>query len=242
MQKRFQSVLEKIGRGPTRVIARVPFDPMEAWPGEFAAGRLLRVKGTMRAAGKKAMNAEGAAFRYAMLAKLHGEFLLVVTQKMQNAARVAVGVLTEFALEPDPKPETTEMPEELRKLLRQDRSFMKWYGQLAESLRRYVAGTIMDAKAAETRERRAEQWAEQLMLMMEGEHEPPPVLKAAFREHPRAEAGWNRLTLNQRRVNLMTIFGARSPEARAKRVEFSIEQALRAAERGRARRRIDDEE
>jgi uncharacterized protein YdeI (YjbR/CyaY-like superfamily) len=66
---------------------------------------------------------------------------------------------------------------------------------------------------------------------MESELEIPPILKVAFRPHPQAQAGWESLTANSRRIYLFTIFNARSPEARAKRVEDALANSLRAANR-----------
>jgi hypothetical protein len=90
---------------------------------------------------------------------------------------------------------------------------------------------ICEPKSAEARERRAEQWAERLMLAMEGELETPPILRAAFRGQPQAEAGWKLISLNQRRIYLLTIFSSSSPEARARRVQDAVAHALRTAKR-----------
>jgi len=230
MRKSFQCVLEKIGTRPTRVIARMPFAPAEAWPQARFPANTARVKGTIRSGGRS-----GAAFAFdrGYVVKADGDYLLAITQKMLAGARVRPGALVELTIEPDLKGQPVPLPPELSRLLKSDRAMLRWFETLTEGMRRWITGNISEPKSAEVRRRRAEQWAERLMLMMEGEQEPPPILRAAFREHPRAEAGWKLVSLSQRRMHLMTIFSARSPEARAKRVEVAIEQALRAAERGK---------
>jgi uncharacterized protein YdeI (YjbR/CyaY-like superfamily) len=236
MRKTFQAVLEKVGTAPSRVVVPVPFDPDVVWPkatrippGAARAPRDLRVKGTIRSAGSK----DGAAFPFAnsFLGKRHGQALLVVTQTMQKGAHIAPGTLAEVAIEPDMDRPPIPVPPELAKLLKQDRSVLKWYGQVAHSIQRYIAQMIQEPKTAETRQRRAEDWAERLVSIMEGEQEPPPVLKVEFRRYPEAREGWEALTPNQRRIHLMTIFGSKSPEARAVRVEAAIAGALHAARR-----------
>lgn len=67
--------------------------------------------------------------------------------------------------------------------------------------------------------RRAQQMAERLLATMEGERELPPVIAAAFRERPKARAGWAKMTAAQRRGELMAVFYYQTPEARQRRVE-----------------------
>ena len=74
--------------------------------------------------------------------------------------------------------------------------------------------------------------AERLMQAMEGEEEPPPVLRVAFQREPKALEGWNRLTATQRRNYLLAIFYYESVEARERRAAKVVEAVLQAAERG----------
>jgi uncharacterized protein YdeI (YjbR/CyaY-like superfamily) len=75
-----------------------------------------------------------------------------------------------------------------------------------------------------------------MMLTMEGEEWPPPILQAAFRRQPQARAGWDAMTANQRRAMLLSIFTCQSPEAQAKRVERVLDDAMKVANRmGRAK-------
>jgi uncharacterized protein YdeI (YjbR/CyaY-like superfamily) len=164
---------------------------------------------------------------------------------MRKAAHLTLGCLAEIVLEPDLDGRAATPPPELAKLLKSDRSVKKWYETLNYSTRKYIADMIAEPKSAEARVRRAEQWMERLMLTMEGEEFPPPILQVAFRRQPLARTGWDRLTTNQRRLILLGIFSCQSPEAQAKRVERAIEDAMQAARRstGTARtRNATDEE
>jgi uncharacterized protein YdeI (YjbR/CyaY-like superfamily) len=73
--------------------------------------------------------------------------------------------------------------------------------------------------------------AERLMLTMEGEKIPPPVVELAFRENPAARKGWEAMTMVQRRGHLLGVFYYKSPEARMKRVEKLVEDCLKVAQR-----------
>jgi uncharacterized protein YdeI (YjbR/CyaY-like superfamily) len=241
MQMRFQGVLEKVGASPSWVVVRVPFDPRKAWPDRpaSAAGPRstgdLRVKGTIRPVRKAGVEAASIAFSNQFLGKRNGVYSLLVTQKMQRDASVAPGSLVEVTVEVDLEKRPIGMPPELTLLFTTDRSALQWFGQLNYSIQRHVTEMIREPKSAETQQRRAEQWAERIMLAMEGELEIPPVLRVAFRAQPQAEAGWKAMTKNQRRIRLLSIFSAQSPEARAKRVQGAVTEALRAAVRAEKR-------
>jgi uncharacterized protein YdeI (YjbR/CyaY-like superfamily) len=126
----------------------------------------------------------------------------------------------------------------LAKLFRSDRAVRKWFDTLNYSLRKYIADMVSEPKSAEARVRRAEQWMERMMLTMEGEESPPPILQVAFRRQPLARAGWEALTKNQRRLHLLGIFTCQSPEAQAKRVQRVLEESVQAATRGSVQRLI----
>jgi hypothetical protein len=73
--------------------------------------------------------------------------------------------------------------------------------------------------------------AERLMLTMEGEEDPPPVLRALFLRFPAARDGWFVLTTTQRRNHLLGIFYYETADARERRAAKAIQDALRAAKR-----------
>lgn len=107
-------------------------------------------------------------------------------------------------------------------------------------MRSYISKWIAQAKSAEARLRRAEQLAERLLATMEGERDLPPILQIAFAQEPHARQGWQLMSPLQRRMHLLGVFYYRSPEARSRRVEKVVAEALRIAGR-KNKGSIDDE-
>ena len=99
-------------------------------------------------------------------------------------------------------------------------------------MRREIGKWVGEPKGAETRQKRAEKMAERLMQAMEGEDDPPPVLRAAFQRQPHALKGWMAMTPVQRRSHLMGIFYYETVEARERRAAKAVEEALRVVARG----------
>ena len=224
MQRSFQGVLEPVDIGISSLMVRIPFDPVEVWP----VRSKLRVKGAISTANQVA---EPLSLATSLLrSRNHGYFLLV-TGRMRKALHVSAGAHVEIRLEPDLDDLAATPPPEFAKFLKADRSLKKWFTTLNYSTRKYIADDIQSVKSAETRRRRAEQWAERMLLTMEGEEFPPPILQIAFRRQPLARAGWDAMTANQRRMGLLSIFTAKSPEAQAKRVEWTLAEAMKSAQR-----------
>jgi hypothetical protein len=73
--------------------------------------------------------------------------------------------------------------------------------------------------------------AESLMLAMEGEVEPPPILRAAFQRQPESRHGWDLMTSTQRRNHLLGIFYAQTVEGRERRAAKAMESCLAVARR-----------
>ena len=65
-------------------------------------------------------------------------------------------------------------------------------------MRREIGAWVNEAKSAEARQKRADRMAEWLLLTLEGEIEPPPVLLAAFLRQPLARAGWEAIQARMR--------------------------------------------
>jgi uncharacterized protein YdeI (YjbR/CyaY-like superfamily) len=216
--KSFTAVLEPLRNGLGWLIARMPFDVETAWP----VRNRLRVRGEI----------EGFEFRTSLFAmEKGGRHFLLVNKKMQKAARVAVGSAVRIKLEPDLEERKTEIPAELAKELKGDKRLGRWFATLPPSGQRWIGNWVSESKSAETRQRRAEKMAERLYLTMEGELEPPPVLRAAFLRQPLAAQGWQALTPTQRRNHLLGIFYCEGVEARERRAAKAIEDALRVARR-----------
>jgi uncharacterized protein YdeI (YjbR/CyaY-like superfamily) len=128
------------------------------------------------------------------------------------------------------------MPVELKRAFSQDRALQRWFDNMSFSMRRWICDEVALPKNVETRVRRAERIAEQLMATMDAEQELPPILKAAFARDPRAFAGWQKMTPTQRRYTLLSIFHYRNPESRERRITMMLEEAAARAG-GKVRKR-----
>jgi uncharacterized protein YdeI (YjbR/CyaY-like superfamily) len=222
--KSFTAVLEPLRTGLGWVIARIPFDPVKAWP----VRRGMRVRGEI----------EGFAFRTSLFASAPGGgYFLLVNKKMQAAAKVTVGSRARIRLEPDLEERAATLPPELAKALKGDRRLRKWFDGLSYSNRKEAGAWVSEPKSAASREQRAERMAERLLLTLEGETELPPILHAAFLRQPQARKGWEAMTRAQRRSHLLGIFGYQSVEARERRAAKAVEEALRVA--GKAKPAVD---
>jgi uncharacterized protein YdeI (YjbR/CyaY-like superfamily) len=98
-------------------------------------------------------------------------------------------------------------------------------------MRRDIGRWVSEPKSLETRQKRAERIAERLFLAMEGEREPPPILRAAFQRQPAARLGWDAMTRIKKRNHLMGIFYYQTTEGRERRLRAAIEDALKVAKR-----------
>lgn len=217
VKKSFRATLERMRGNLGWVIVWVPFSVHKTWGsrGNF------RVKGEIN----------GFGFRTSLFPTRKGVHFLLINKKMQAGAGVSAGSTAEFQIEPDTAKRVATIPPELNRLLAQDKSFRRWVEALSYSYRKWFADLITQPKSPVARERRAEQIAETLFSAMEAERELPPALKLAFSAEPRALAGWNLMSPNQRRGNLMAIFYYRSPEARERRLAKVIEAAIAVAEK-----------
>ena len=212
--KTFRATLERLpGNGLNWVIVYIPFSVEKIW----------KTRGTLR------VNAEikGIPFRAAILPTRSGRHFMLVNKKMQKAAGIAPGSTTVFTLTPDLSPRIIQLPVELEKALNEDRALRKWFDRLSYSVRKWLVDQIADAKSADTRRRRAERIAENVMEAMEAEHDLPPMIRLEFARHRGAEQAWRQLTENQRRNNLLAIFHYRTPESRTNRLKILIERTLK---------------
>lgn len=221
--KSFRAVLESTGTSLHWVIARIPIDLRKAWP----EWRSRRVRGEIN----------GFAFRTSLLPSAGGGHALLVYKKMQAGAGAKAGDKVQIRLEPDLEEQVIDVPIELKKELRADKELQRWFERLSPSRRKWTAYFIDQAKGAETRAARAARIAESLMLAMEGEQEPPPILRAAFQRQPKAREGWIAMTPTQRRNHLLGIFYVQTVEGRENRAAKVVEHALQVAGRAGTRRK-----
>jgi uncharacterized protein YdeI (YjbR/CyaY-like superfamily) len=215
--KTFDAILERTSRLPNWVIIRVPLDVAKVW----GVRGQLKVKGEIN----------GFAFSSALFPTREGRHFLIVNKRMQVGAKATPGMKARFRLEPDISPRKFPPPAELLRELRQSKRLQKYHDALNPSTRNEIAKWVSDGKQSETRQRRAQQIAERLMLTMEAERELPPILQVALHQNPMARAGWDRMSSACRRAHLFGIFHYRDPESRARRVAKAVEAMVEQAEK-----------
>jgi uncharacterized protein YdeI (YjbR/CyaY-like superfamily) len=215
--KRFDARLERLRSSLNWIIIRVPFDAAEVW----GMRGQIKVKGEIN----------GFAFRTSLFPTREGWHFLLVNKRMQKGARAVEGGVARFQMELDREERTVTIPDELKRILSEDRSLRRWYDDLNHSTRNDIAKWITEPKSAEARLRRAEQIAERLLAVMEAERELPPILQVAFARHPRAREGWDRMSASRRRGHLFGIFYYRTPDARARRVDKMLDDASALSEK-----------
>jgi uncharacterized protein YdeI (YjbR/CyaY-like superfamily) len=219
LAKSFTAVLEPLQTGLGWVVARVPFEIAKAWP----TRKGTRVRGEI----------EGFAFRTSLMAYAGGAgHFLLVNRKMQAAAKVCVGSRVKVTLEPDLEDRPAVFPVELARAMKGEKRLRKWFDGLGMAMRRDVGKWVMEPKSEASRQNRANQVAEWMLLAMEGEidpTDPPPVLKAAFQRQPLARVGWEAMTSARRRRHLLGIFHYQNAESRERRAAQAVEDALLVA-------------
>ena len=212
-QRHFRALLERGDRALGWTIARVPFDPGEAW----AEMVRLRVAGEVNGFGfRTSLFPEAGAAR---------RFYLLVNRNIQREAGVLVGSEAEFRLWPDLEERPAELPDALGLLLDEEEGLRRWYEELGEYTRREIGKWVLGVKSDEAQVRRAMQMAERLLATMESERELPPVITRALAGSARARVGWERMSLSHRRQHLMAVFYYQTPEARERRVSKLVEAA-----------------
>jgi uncharacterized protein YdeI (YjbR/CyaY-like superfamily) len=218
LTKTFRAALEAAGTSPRWVIVRVPVDLKKAWP----TWKSRRVLGEIN----------GFPFKTALIPAGKGQgFTLIVNKKMQAGAHVHAGEKALIKLAPDLGEMVIDLPAEFAKILKADRALKKYFEAMSPSMRKGFTNFISDAKAAETRQKRSGAMAESLMLAMEGEIEPPPILRAAFQRQPEARRGWDLMAASQRKRHLLGIFYPQTVEGRERRAAKAIESCLAVARR-----------
>lgn len=216
--KTFTALLEPDRTRLRWVIARVPFDPSREWPERVR----LRVRGAI----------EGFAFRTSLFAWPDGGgYYLLVNKQMQAGAGARVGARVRITLEPDLDQREVVVPAELERELKGARTLRRWLDRQSESTRREIGKWVSEPKSAETRRKRAAKMADRLLQAMEGEADPPPVLRALFERQPLAHAGWQAMTPVQRRGHLLGIFYYENGPARERRAIKAVDEALRVAKK-----------
>jgi uncharacterized protein YdeI (YjbR/CyaY-like superfamily) len=221
--KRFDARLERLRSRLNWIIVRIPFDAAKAW----GLRGQIKVKGEIN----------GFAFRTSLFPTREGWHFLLINKRMQNGARAVEGSVARFQMELDSEERTVTIPDELKRILSDDRSLRSWYDGLNYSTRNDIATWVTEPKGGDARIRRAEQIAERLLAVMEAERELPPLLQVAFARHPRAREGWDRMSVSRRRGHLFGIFYYRTPDARARRIDKMLDDANALAEKVSSKKR-----
>ena len=218
--KTFRARLELLGNNLRWTVAHIPFDAKAAWPERHG----YRVRGAVN----------GIPFRSTLIAAFEGgSMVLIVNKQMQRTAKVRLGDTVQIQMEPDLEERPAEIPPEFARILKSEADLRKWFQTaLSDSDRRELGKYLSQPKSSASRQNRAEQTAERLMLTMEGEIEIPPILRIAFERQPLAAEGWQAMTATQRRRHLLGIFNYRNPEARQRRADKAVEEAVAIARRG----------
>ncbi len=211
--RHFRATLERMPSRLNWTIIRMPFDASQVFGGRGQ----INVKGEIN----------GFPFRTCLFPSKTGGHILLVNKQMQKAARVRAGAAADFRLEPDTEKRIAPIPESLGRILAEDRALRRWYDGLSQSTRNDIAKWVSQPKSEMARTQRAEQIAERLLAVMDAEREEPPILQVAFARNPQAREGWERMSGARRRSHLFGIFGYRTPEARARRIEKMMAEAER---------------
>jgi len=102
--KSFGATLERMESRLNWVIVRIPFDVSEVW----GTRGQLKVKGEI----------SGLPFRTSLFPTGDGSHILLVNKQMQAGAKVGVGMIARFRLEPDTAERKTTIPTELQNTFR----------------------------------------------------------------------------------------------------------------------------
>ena len=215
VSKSFKAPLERLRSGLGWIVSYLPFDAANVWGGR---GR-LKVKGTIN----------GFAFRTSLFPTRDGRHFLLINKRMQKGAHAFTGTAAQFRLEQDFEERTVSMPDELKRVLSQERTLLRWFDKLNYSTQKWIADWVTGVKSADARVRRSEQVAEQLLSTMEAERELPPMIQLAFARNPRAREGWEQMSAIQRRGNLLAVFYYRTTEGRARRLAVALVRGRRPA-------------
>jgi uncharacterized protein YdeI (YjbR/CyaY-like superfamily) len=221
--KTFRAPLERIQSRLGWTIIRIPFDVAKVWG----------TRGQLRVSGE----INGFAFRTSLFPARGGGHILLVNKRMQKGGDVRQGSTAQFRLEPDLEVRVAVVPAELKRFLKEDAYLRRWFDNLNYSTRNEIGKWIVQVKSPEARVRRAQQMAERLLAVMEAERDLPPVLQVAFARDPQALEGWKRMSPSHRRGHLFGIFYYRTPEARSRRIEKTLQDASAFAERNLERER-----
>src|SRR5271154_7156809 len=133
--KQFEARLERLRSRLNWIIVRMPFDAAKLW----GTRGQIKVKGEIN----------GFAFRTSLFPTKEARHFLLVNKRMQKGARAVEGCVVRLQLEFDREERTIVIPDELERILRDDRVLRRWYDKLNPSTRNDVAKWVTEPKSAE---------------------------------------------------------------------------------------------
>ena len=133
--KSFEARLERLRSRLNWIIVRIPFDADQAW----GLRGQIKVKGEIN----------GFAFRTSLFPTREGWHFLLVNKRMQKAGHAFAGAKASFRLEPDTEARTVTIPAELKRVLAEDRSVLRWFEKLNYSIRKWIVDWITNVKSAD---------------------------------------------------------------------------------------------
>ena len=196
----------------------MPFDAAKAWG---VRGR-IKVKGEIN----------GFAFRTSLFPTREGRHILLVNKRMQKGARAAEGSVARFQIEVDREERGVTIPDELKRILSQDRSLRRWYDELNHSTRNEIAKWITEPRASQPACAARNKWPSACSPLWRRNGNCPPFCKWLLRAIPsRAREGWDLMSASRRRGHLFGIFYYRTPDAQARRIDKMLDDAATLAEK-----------
>src|SRR6266571_3652055 len=130
--KSFKATLERIPSRLNWVIVRIPFDVSKVWG---TRGK-VRVKGEIN----------GFAFRASVFPTSKGYHCMLIKRSIQIGANASVGQIVRFRIVPDTAKPVAVVPPELQRILKEDRSFRRWFDELSFSMRKWICDWIVNVK------------------------------------------------------------------------------------------------
>ena len=110
--KSFEARLESLRSRLNWIIIYVRFDAAKLW----GLRGQIKVRGEIN----------GFAFRTSLFPTREGQHFLLVNKRMQKGARAVEGSVVRLSMELDVEERTVTIPDELGRVLRQDRSLRRW--------------------------------------------------------------------------------------------------------------------
>jgi uncharacterized protein YdeI (YjbR/CyaY-like superfamily) len=209
--KRFNASPERLNSRLGWTVIYLPFDASRVWG----------VRGQIKVRGE----INGFAFRTSLFSRREKGHFLLVNKRVQKGAAAGEGAAVQVELRLDLEKRVADIPDELGRVFRSDRTLKRWYDGLNHSTRAEIGKWIMDPKSAAAQARRAQQMAERLLQVMDAERNLPPRLQAAFARDARARQGWDAMSPGRRRSHLLGIFYYRTLEGQARRIDRMLAEA-----------------